>query len=475
MRGDYPICHPLGPGQRANGGYAEAVRFSGRVLLAIVSAALTAAAPAAAADWLPHPADATWTYQWTDSVYNTTPTTEKVTVTNNTGAMFTLGWTTVDQGNSADAPTSVGDVVFQETGRGLVNTDWQSNQPPSSFPVLCATITQCGNSLASTYYNVIWGARAPTLVEPLLKGTSWSSTGGFQNDVTSQSTYMGTEQITVPAFPMPVVAAKVQTQVTQAGALGDPYGSGVRTVWWVYGVGPVKVEFQHEGGNAPLTSSVLQSTNQTPLPPPPDANYFPLKQGAKFTYRWTNTKHLAKPSVTTFVVDQVSNGSARMSVKNVSGPIKLAGAYGFTLRTDGLSNLWSATQSATKLKFPALGPTSAPVDQRRHFITPFDLMIYGFNPILPAYGTPATTWSAVVPSRDYSIFGVTGTSTVIGTQKVTVPAGTFNALVVRSTLAQAGFTYGSGTRTSWFAPNKGLVKLVFRHADGSTSTVELLH
>ena len=29
--------------------------------------------------WLPHPADATWTYEWSDSVYNATPTKEKVT------------------------------------------------------------------------------------------------------------------------------------------------------------------------------------------------------------------------------------------------------------------------------------------------------------------------------------------------------------------------------------------------------------
>jgi hypothetical protein len=29
-------------------------------------------------------------------------------------------------------------------------------------------------------------------------------------------------------------------------------------------------------------------------------------------------------------------------------------------------------------------------------------------------------------------------------------------------------------RTSWFAPGKGLVKLVFRHGDGSVSEVALL-
>jgi hypothetical protein len=84
------------------------------------------------------------------------------------------------------------------------------------------------------------------------------------------------------------------------------------------------------------------------------------------------------------------------------------------------------------------------------------------------------TWKAATSGRDWEVYGVTGTSAVLGVQKVKTPAGTFAALAVRSTLVQAGFPWGSGTRTSWFAPNKGLVKLVFRHGDGSVSDVELL-
>jgi hypothetical protein len=45
---------------------------------------------------------------------------------------------------------------------------------------------------------------------------------------------------------------------------------------------------------------------------------------------------------------------------------------------------------------------------------------------------------------------------------------------VRSVLKQPGFPFGSGTRTCWFAPGRGLVKLVFQHGDGSASTVTLL-
>ena len=85
----------------------------------------------------------------------------------------------------------------------------------------------------------------------------------------------------MPAFPGRSWRRRCAPTITQAGALGDPYGSGVRTVWWVYGVGPVKIVFAHTGGaNAPVTTSVLHSTNQTPQAPPADANYFPLRKGA---------------------------------------------------------------------------------------------------------------------------------------------------------------------------------------------------
>jgi hypothetical protein len=145
--------------------------------------------------------------------------------------------------------------------------------------------------LTSTLYNVIWGTRTPILAEPVLRGSSWTATGGAQNDVASTSDDLGTELVTVPAFPQPVLAAQVRSQITQAGALGDPYGSGTRTIWWVYGVGPVKVEFDHAGGSsAAVTTSVLVSTNQTPQTPPSDANYFPLKLNLAGTYSWTNTR-----------------------------------------------------------------------------------------------------------------------------------------------------------------------------------------
>src|SRR4051812_11815740 len=146
----------------------------GSFLVLAAAAALFFAAPSFADGWLPHPADATWTYQWTDSVYNATPTNENVTVKSQSGKNFVLAWSTKDAG-TPDALQSEGSVSFQDTNFGIVNTDWTSTPPPSAFPILCASLAQCGNSLASTYYNVIWGARAPVLFEPVLQGTSWSA------------------------------------------------------------------------------------------------------------------------------------------------------------------------------------------------------------------------------------------------------------------------------------------------------------
>jgi hypothetical protein len=316
-------------------------------------------------------------------------------------------------------------------------------------------------------FNVIWGSRAPVLSEPLLRGVEWNSTGGAANDVTSTSQYLGPALVKVPAFPGGIVAAMVRSQISQAGALGDPYGSGVRTTWWVYGVGPVRVEFQHAGGStAPVTNVYLLSTNQKPVPAPPDQDYFPLTLGMKATYRWTNTKLLHKPEVERMSVDAVANRSARVTFRSVSGPIRAVGQYGFTVRLDGVTNIYGSASAASVVRFPRLG-------HGRHFFTPFDLMTYGFNPLLPAYGVTGSRWTSG-NERDLEVFGVTGSTTIVGVRRVHVPAGTFQALEVRSFLRQKGYAFGSGVRTMWFAPGRGLVKLVFKHRFGGTSEVVLI-
>jgi hypothetical protein len=434
---------------------------------------LSFATPALADDWLPHPPNAHWQYQWSDTKYNPGGTLENVTVQSQadaSGCGWQLAWTGTD--NFAVSPGSPivyqwpdnGTVCFQDQSVGLVNTNWSGSPPPPSMPVLCASSSQCPNSLGSSMYNVIWGARAPVLSEPLLRGTSWNASGGGSNEVASSNSYLGLQRVSVPAFPHGVTAAAVRSNLALAGTPGDDYGSGIRTTWWVDGVGPVKVVFDHVDGS--VTTVALQTTNLKPAAPRPDADYFPLQVGLQGTYEWTNKKHLRQPEIESVSVAAVANRSARIAVKSLSGPIRASGQYGFSLRLDGLRNIWGSASAATLAKFPKLG-------HGRHFFTPIDLMTYGFNPVLPAYATAGSTWRSG-NARDFQVYGVKGSTRILGVHSVRVPAGRFNALEVRSVLTQPGHPFGSGVRTCWFAAGRGLVKMIFQHRDGSTSVVQLL-
>ena len=436
-----------------------------------------AAGSAAAADlddpadqWLPRSDGAEWTYQWYDSDYSPTPKTERYAIQSRSGTAFRLRWQEIGAG-PYDVPSS-GTIDFRHTDAGLVNLNYQSTQPPPQFPILCASASDCGNSVAGSLFMVIWGTRSPTLAEPLLQGTRWNSLGGASNDVASANRYLGRETVKVPAFPAGVTAAKVESEITQAGAIGDPYGSGVRTVWWVRGVGPVRIVFRHTSGQ--LSEATLQATSLAPLAPPPDENLLPLNRGDVAKFRWRNSKHMRDWSTQRFEVAEVVNNTARVDVKHLSGPINLAASYTFATRLSGVTNLSAALKAATRAHFPNLGPKGLPADRRRRFFTPYDLMIYGFGPIVPVYPAKGETWRSSRDTSDWRVFGVTGRTKLVGTRKVKVPAGSYEATLVESTLTQKGYRFGSGRRRAWFAPGKGLVKLEFRHGDGSVSTVERL-
>jgi hypothetical protein len=260
------------------------------------------------------------------------------------------------------------------------------------------------------------------------------------------------------------MAAAVKTNLVLAGTPGDDYGSGIRTTWWVRGVGPVLMVFDHVDGS--VTTASLLATNQTPKADPPDADYFPLNLGLSGRYEWTNNKYMRKPEIENVKVAAVANRTARISATSVSGPMRVSGQYLFTLGLDGVRNTWGTASAASLVKFPRLG-------HGRHFVTPVDMMAFGFNPLLPAYPTAGQKWTSG-NAVDLQHFGVNGTTKIIGVRRVHVPAGTFNALELQSTLTQPGYRFGSGLRTMWFAPGRGLVKLVFKHRDGSTSLIQLL-
>src|SRR2546426_12510277 len=103
-------------------------------------------------------------------------------------------------------------------------------------------------------------------------------------------------------------------------------------------------------------------------------------------------RYFKKPEVEKFSIDQAANGTAIAKLQSVSGTIKVTGAYQFTTRVDGVTSVASAAKAASLAKLPPLGPSSLPVNKRRHFFTPFDLMTYGFSPLLPAYPAAGATW-----------------------------------------------------------------------------------
>lgn len=447
---------------------------------AVLACGCACASSAAADDWMPHPPAAVWHYTWSDSIYNSAGTQEVVTVCSPTALTapcpttawdpgaggFALGW--ASENDPPYAQPESGYMFFQDGDGGMSVSNWSSSPPPAQMPVLCASGDTCANSLAGALYNVVWGGRSPVLSEPLLKGLTWTSTGGSDGDVTSANEYVGQQAVQVPAFKGPVLADVVRSAISQTGELGAPYGSGTRTTWWVRGVGPVKTILEHAGGaGAPVTTVTLNSTNLTPQAPPPDVNYFPMTQGATATYRWTNKRHLPQPEIEKVKTELVSNRSEDVSVKSVSGPIRVEGIYGYSVTLSGVTSTSSEARANLLVRLPRLG-------HNRHFFTPLDLMNFGFNPVLPAYPARGATWSGGAGGRDFSIYGVTGKTSILGVQKVHVPAGAFHALAVKTVMRQRGHRWGSGVRVAWFAPGRGLVKLRFKHADGSVSLVQLI-
>jgi hypothetical protein len=449
------------------------------LLAAAAALTLAVAAPAPANSltdpldqWLPSADSASWTYEWSNSGYSPVPTKELYTVKQREQTAFRLAWTTEGLGNPNGAARSQGEIDYRRTDAGLVNLNWASTPPPPEYPILCASVASCSNSLAGLHYLVIWGNRSPVLAEPLVKGTRWSSVGGANSEVSSASRYLRREKVVVPAFPNGVTAAVVESDITQAGALGDPFGSGVRTVWWVRGVGPVKVLFRH--GDGSLTGAELHNTNLVPRAAPPDDSLLPLNRGDTMRLRWRNSRHMRKWSTQRFTVAEVVNNTARVDVRDLRGPIRVRGAYVFSSRLSGVTNVSGFTRAATRAKLPRLGPSSLPRDRRRRFFTPFDLMAFGLNPVVPAYVQRGQTWVAQPGGRDFKIFGVRGTSVVVGERRVRTPLGRIRTIAIESRLSQEGYRFGSGRRTMYFAPNLGLVKLIFRHRDGSVSTVQRL-
>ena len=154
------------------------------VALALLVGTLMLAIPAPghADGGLPDPAGATWSYFWSDRTYNPNGTDRdghgqslhRHRHVERLGrvAAGSLSWTgdtqiPIGESGSSTGPQPVidspdnGTMCFTDQQYGLVNTDWSGTSPQVNMPALCASATNCANSLSSFLYDVIWGARDP--------------------------------------------------------------------------------------------------------------------------------------------------------------------------------------------------------------------------------------------------------------------------------------------------------------------------
>ena len=94
-----------------------------------------------------------------------------------TGSSFMLAWTTDGLATARRAAERRHHLVSGHELRPRQHRLAEHAASELRFRFCARRSGQCGNSLASAYYNVIWGSRAPVLAEPLLAGLSWSTTG----------------------------------------------------------------------------------------------------------------------------------------------------------------------------------------------------------------------------------------------------------------------------------------------------------
>ncbi len=113
------------------------------------------------------PENAKWNYTWADSSNNPGGTAEAVTVSSERGPQG-CGWNLAWEATGTPTGSGSGDsgtICFEDQTAGIINTTLTASPPPSNMPILCpwsvdpANGDPCGNSLASSLLNVIWGSR----------------------------------------------------------------------------------------------------------------------------------------------------------------------------------------------------------------------------------------------------------------------------------------------------------------------------
>ena len=197
------------------------------------------------------------------------------------------------------------------------NLNYQSMTPPLQFPPLCAAAAQCGNSLAGSYFLAIWGAArrrwssrsSPLDVRAARATRSWAPIATA-----------AAQRVAGPVHPAGIEAAKVESVVTQTGALGDPFGRACAPSGGLTASVPCG-----SSSGTPVAARAWPSSRARRRPGPAERPlHVPLAQGVRATFRWRNDKHMRRWSVQRARVVRTLNNSSRVEVRDLSGRLTSA-------------------------------------------------------------------------------------------------------------------------------------------------------
>lgn len=182
-------------------------------------------------------------------------------------------------------------------------------------------------------------------------------------------------------------------------------------------------------------------------------SYFPLRVGNQWVYSWTNNIYARIPIIENLVITEETSSlyTIRAQHSGAEGEFRITTTSGYQW------HWWHGSQGVNPFPIPM-------------YLIPYYLRVPAN--LFPASFQVGDSWTG---TDSYGGTIYTGTTTVV-TDTATVLAGGHiytNCLYIH-TVITGPHSFGAGTRDAWFAPDVGLVKLVYNHNDGSATRAELL-
>lgn len=181
--------------------------------------------------------------------------------------------------------------------------------------------------------------------------------------------------------------------------------------------------------------------------------YFPLGVGNQWVYSWTNDVYAPSPIIENIVITEQVSSLYKMRAYHIGAE----GEFRIITTTGYQWDLWYSSHGSDPFPLPM-------------YLIPYYLRVP--TNLLPASFQVEDTWTG---TGQYGGTAYTGTTTVVtNTATVSASGRIYTNCLQLHTVINGPHPFGAGTRDAWFAPDVGLVKLVYNHNDGSVTRAELL-